>query len=201
VPPPPPPRLRADAQRNYERLLAVAEVALDTRGTDAALDDIARAANVGSATLYRHFPTRAKLIEAVYARRIDALCATATELAAREAPGDALVGWLRAVVAHVNASRMLADAFDAAHRESAEDADGGEGEGEGEAPQVAAWHRAVREAAAPLLHAAQAAGRVRPDLDAAELVALTTAVARAGTPAQAARFLDLLLDGLTATPA
>jgi AcrR family transcriptional regulator len=199
VPPPPPPRLRADAQRNYERLLAVAEVALDTRGTDAALDDIARAANVGSATLYRHFPTRAKLIEAVYARRIDALCATAAELAAREAPGDALVGWLRAVVAHVNASRMLADAFDAAHRESAEDADGGEGEGE--APQVAAWHRAVREAAAPLLHAAQAAGRVRPDLDAAELVALTTAVARAGTPAQAARFLDLLLDGLTAAPA
>jgi AcrR family transcriptional regulator len=191
VPPPSPPRLRADAQRNYERLLAVAETALDTRGTDAALDDIARAANVGSATLYRHFPTRAKLIEAVYARRIEALCAAAADLAVREAPGDALFGWLRAVVAHVNASRMLADAFDAAHHD----------ETGGEAPQVAAWHRAVREAATPLLHAAQAAGRVRPDLTAAELVALTTAVARAGTPHQATRFLQLLLEGLTTTPA
>ncbi len=184
--PQPPPRLRADARRNYERLLATAETAFDAHGASASLDDIAKAAGVGNATLYRHFPTREKLIEAVYDHRIQALCAAAGHLAATRQPGDALIGWLEAAVAHITASRTLGDAFDAAYQ----------GPRDAEPPQVTAWHRSVREAAAPLLSAAQAAGRVRADLDSAELVALTTAVARAAGPARAGHFLELLLEGI-----
>jgi AcrR family transcriptional regulator len=179
-------RQRADAQRNYQRLLAAAEQAFNAHGADASLDDIAKAAGVGNATLYRHFLTREKLIEAVYDDRIQTLCATAGQLAKTQEPGDALVNWLRTVVAHIIESRGLGDAFNAAYQ----------GPDDAEPPQVVAWHRHIREAAAPLLSAAQAAGSVRADLDVVELLALTTAVARAGNPTQAGRFLALLLEGL-----
>jgi AcrR family transcriptional regulator len=179
-----PPR-RADAQRNYERLLAAAETALNAHGVSASLDDIAKAAGVGNATLYRHFPTREKLIEAVYDHRIRTLCAAAREVSATQEPARALHDWLRAVVVHITESRVLADAFMAAQQ----------GPADAEPPQIAAWHGAVREAALPLLTAAQDAGAARPDLDVAEMMALTTAVARAGNPAHAGRFLDILLEG------
>jgi AcrR family transcriptional regulator len=178
--------LRADARRNYDRLLAAAEAALNAHGAQAVLDDIAKAAGVGNATLYRHFPTRQKLIEAVYDQRIGLLCATAAELAGTEPPGEALLAWLRTVAAHITGSRMLAEAFAAAY----------EGPAGVEPPPVAAWHRALAEAAIPLLTAAREAGAIRPDIDAVELLALTAAVTRAGSPAQAGRFLDLLLEGL-----
>jgi AcrR family transcriptional regulator len=178
---------RADAQRNYERLLAAAETALNEAGVTASLDDIAKAAGVGNATLYRHFPTREKLIEAVYDQRFRMLCATAGELAETQEPADALKDWLRAVVGHITGSRVLADAFMAAY----------EGPAGSEPPQIAVWHRAIYDAALPLLTAAQAAGAIRSDLDVMELMALTTAVARAGNPAQAGRFLDMLLEGIT----
>jgi AcrR family transcriptional regulator len=181
-----PPSRRADAQRNYERLLAAAETALNAHGVGASLDDIARAAGVGNATLYRHFPTREKLIEAVYDQRIQALCAAARELSTAQDPAGALHRWLRAVVAHITESRVLADAFMASYQ----------GPSDAEPPQIAAWHDAVREAALPLLTAAQDAGAARPDLDVTELVGLTTAVARAGSPAHAGRFLDVLLEGI-----
>ncbi|GAA5770805.1 hypothetical protein Aros01_07333 [Streptosporangium roseum] len=180
-----PPR-RADAQRNYERLLVAAETVLNTHGAGASLDDIAKAAGVGNATLYRHFATREKLIEAVYDQRIRTLCDVAGKQAASEEPGKALLGWLREVVAHITESRVLGEAFMAAY----------EGPADVEPPQIAAWHRAVREAAAPLLAAAQDTGAIRPDLGVVEMMALTTAVARAGNPAQAGGFLDLLLEGI-----
>ncbi|GAB2800443.1 TetR/AcrR family transcriptional regulator [Actinoallomurus bryophytorum] len=185
-----PSRRRADAQRNRERLLAAAEAALNADGVNASLDDIAKAAGVGNATLYRHFPTREKLIEAVYDHRIRALCDAAGELAASGEAGEALVDWLRAVVCHITQSQVLGDAFMAAY----------EGPADVEPPQIIAWHRALREVAAPLLGAAQAAGAVRPDLDVVELLALTTAVARAGNPAQAGHFLGFLLEGIVPRP-
>jgi AcrR family transcriptional regulator len=178
--------LRADAQRNRDRLLAAAETALNAHGATASLDDIAKAAGVGNATLYRHFPTRAVLIEAVYDQRIGALCGAAAELAKDREPAATLREWLLAVVEHITDSRMLADAFAATY----------EGPAGTEPPQFAAWHGALYEAAAPLLDAARAAGAIRPDLSVAELLALTTAVARAGDPAQAGRFLDVLLEGI-----
>src|ERR1700722_3885932 len=182
---------RADAKRNHDRLLAAAETALNAHGAGASLDDIARAAGVGNATLYRHFPTRSKLIEAVYDQRIATLCAAAGELAGTADPGQALNQWLRAVVVHITESRVLADAFMATY-------EGPEGS---EPPQVAIWNRAIDAVARPLLTAAQEAGAIRPDLGVMELMALVTAVARAGDPAQPGLFLDVLLEGVVPRPA
>ena len=178
---------RADAQRNRERLLTAAETAFNAQGAGASLDDIAKAAGVGNATLYRHFPTRAKLLEAVYDQRIAELCAVAAELAQLAAPARALHEWLRAVIAHVTDRRALTDAFLAAY----------EGPVGIEPPQFAAWHNALFDAGRPLLAAAQDAGTARRDLDIAEVLALVTGVARAGSPAQADRFLSVLLEGIT----
>jgi AcrR family transcriptional regulator len=211
---------RADAQRNRDRLLAAAEAALNAHGVGASLDDIAKAAGVGNATLYRHFPTRAKLIEAVYDQRIRALCDLAGELAQAQArelagaaeqelaagrkaaaeqelaaardldPAAALCEWLRAMVVLITDSRLLAEALRAAD-------DGPAGT---EPPRMALWHTAMHEAADPLLTAARDAGAVRPDLDILELMALVGAVARAGGPVQAERFLDILLEGIIPRP-
>ncbi|MFE3099251.1 TetR/AcrR family transcriptional regulator [Nocardia tengchongensis] len=182
----PSPPLRADAQRNRERLLSAAESVLNERGVGASLDDIAKAAGVGNATLYRHFSSRDKLIEAVYDQRIKGLCESAAQAAEASKPGEALVIWLREVVIHLNESKVLGEAFMADY----------DGPADVEPPQVTAWHRAVDEAATPLLAAAQRVGAIRRDLTATELLALTTAVARAGSPAQAGHFLDLLLEGV-----
>jgi len=134
---------------------------------------------------------RADLIEAVYDHRIRQLCAAAAELAEVREPATALREWLRALVAHITDSRVLADAFTAAY----------EGRGEAAPPQVAAWHSALFDAALPLLTTAQGAGAIRPDLTLMELMALTAAVARAGDPAHAERFLDVLLEGIIPRPA
>ena len=171
--------------------MAAAETALNAHGASASLDDIAKAAGVGNATLYRHFPTRAKLIEAVYDQRIRTLCAMAAELSQAQEQARALHEWLHAVVAHITESRVLAEAFTAAY----------DGPAGAEPPQVAAWHNAIFDAALPLLTAAHSAGAIRPDLDLMELMALTAAVARAGDPAQAGRFLDVLLEGIIPRPA
>ena len=142
---------------------------------------------MGNATLYRHFPTRAALIEAVYDQRIAALCALAAELSRTREPGRALHEWLHALVVHITDDRVLAEAFMATR----DDSDGAD------PPQITTWHMAIHDAAAPLLSAARSAGTIRADLDFMELMALTAAVARAADPARAGRFLDILLEGIT----
>src|SRR6266542_3482452 len=92
--------MRADARRNYGRLLAAADAAFTEHGAEASLEDIARRAGVGIGTLYRHFPTRMALLEAVYLDRVRVLCARADELRQTRSAGDALDGWLRALAAH-----------------------------------------------------------------------------------------------------
>ncbi|WP_443613007.1 TetR/AcrR family transcriptional regulator [Actinomadura madurae] len=87
--------MRADARRNYERLITTARVAFMENGTGASLDDIAKRAGVGSGTLYRHFPTRDALLHAVLRERIDGLLAHAEELLADPDPDAALGLWLR----------------------------------------------------------------------------------------------------------
>ncbi|TWP45443.1 TetR/AcrR family transcriptional regulator [Lentzea tibetensis] len=89
--------MRADARRNYERILAVAEEVVAEQGAEASLEEIARRAGVGSATLHRHFPSRQALLDAVFRERVEALCAQAEEL----------VPWLRAVARHAAANRGL----------------------------------------------------------------------------------------------
>src|SRR5256885_13044970 len=100
--------MRADARRNYDRLLDAAKAAFAEHGTDAPLDDIAKRAGVGSGTLYRHFPTRLDLIEAVFVQRIDNLVVRAAELAEGPDPEEALLTFLRIVLDHSNSYRGLA---------------------------------------------------------------------------------------------
>ena len=108
---------RADARRNYERLLAAASAVFTERAADdASLEEIARRAGVGIGTLYRHFPTRQALLEAVYRDQVTALCARAGELASTEPPGRALTLWLRAVVDFGKTKHSLISAMRAGSR-------------------------------------------------------------------------------------
>src|SRR3954453_8329205 len=104
----PPVHQRADASRNAARLLAAARALIAEVGNDVALNDVARRAGVGNATLYRHFPTRGDLLVAVYADEVAALCGRGENLLAAADPGDALFAWLDDFVAHVATKRALA---------------------------------------------------------------------------------------------
>src|SRR4029078_11259981 len=90
--------LRADAQRNVAKLLDAAREAFAAHGPNASLDDIARAAGVGAGTLYRHFPTRLALLDAVHPDSVRRVCADGERLAATESPADALIDWLKGFV-------------------------------------------------------------------------------------------------------
>src|SRR5450432_1475305 len=90
--------LRADAQRNQQRLVSAAMAAFTEHGADdASLEEIARRAGLGIGTLYRHFPTRQALLEAVYQDQIEALRVRADQLLESDSPADALASWLRAM--------------------------------------------------------------------------------------------------------
>ncbi|HTP69893.1 MAG TPA: TetR/AcrR family transcriptional regulator [Dongiaceae bacterium] len=102
---------RTDAQRNRQRILQVAKEAFTRRGADASLDDIARQAGVGPGTLYRHFPTRDALIEAVYHSEVDKLAAAAREAAAKLPPVEALRAWMLLFVDYVAAKHIIAPAL------------------------------------------------------------------------------------------
>ncbi|SHM90791.1 TetR/AcrR family transcriptional regulator [Actinacidiphila paucisporea] len=102
---------RSDARRNYTHILAVAEAEVATRGAQASLEQIARTAGVGSATVRRHFPTRKALLEAVFKQRIHGLCDRARTLCGDHDSRSALVEWLRELLAYSLAARGLADAL------------------------------------------------------------------------------------------
>ncbi|WP_049580328.1 TetR/AcrR family transcriptional regulator, partial [Streptomyces sp. SBT349] len=152
--------MRADAKRNYDLLITAAKDVFAERGHQAPLDDIARRAGVGNATMYRHFPTRRDLLVAVYADEVAELRTLATTLQAELPPAEALFTWLRAFVTHVATKRDLALA-------TPED---------GTTP-FAAWHTTMRTTATTLLTHAQRAGTIRPDLTADDLLPLATAIA------------------------
>ncbi|UDL92957.1 TetR/AcrR family transcriptional regulator [Mesorhizobium sp. PAMC28654] len=99
--------LRADARRNRDRLVEVAAAAFAEQGIDTSLEEIARRAGVGIGTLYRHFPTREHLVEVVYRREVEAVCAAAGELA-RQHPADmALEQWMQRFVDYIATKRGL----------------------------------------------------------------------------------------------
>src|SRR3954463_15066282 len=144
------PQRRADARRNRERLIAIAKEAFAEHGADASLDDIARRAGVGPGTLYRHFPNRMALMEAVYQDSVQALCAEAEELLESPSPGDALAEWLRSLLAYAAVKRGLARALMEA--------------GEERPAFFTRCHDLIQESEAALLSRAQEAGAVRTDL-------------------------------------
>ncbi|MCA2225441.1 TetR/AcrR family transcriptional regulator [Nonomuraea aurantiaca] len=169
---------RADARRNHDAVLAAARQLFAERGLDVPLDDVARRAGVGNATMYRHFPTRQDLIIAVYADEVTELCESGDALLAAGSPGDALHEWLGAFVAHVAGKRDLALALPR---------DGSARFGE--------WHEKMLATASALLTRAQDAGEVRADLTVRELMTLANAIALTGSD-QSERLLDLLRYGI-----
>ncbi|MFF3748844.1 TetR/AcrR family transcriptional regulator [Streptomyces sp. NPDC002018] len=100
---------RSDARRNYAHILAVAEAEVAAQGAQASLEQIARTAGVGSATVRRHFPTRKALLEAVFKQRVHALCDRAHTLCGEHDSRSALVRWLRELLDYSLAARGLAD--------------------------------------------------------------------------------------------
>ncbi|WKX70777.1 TetR/AcrR family transcriptional regulator [Streptomyces sp. XD-27] len=179
--------MRADARRNYERLLAEARTAFAEHGTDASLEDIARRAGVGIGTLYRHFPHRTALMGAVFYGELDALMARSRELAQAPQPCRALVDWLRAVIDHASTYRGLSQAFLSASA--------------GESAELSRCSEPLREAGGALLARAQQAGSVRADVEITDLMQLTNAIALAveqspDDPDLADRLLTLTLTGL-----
>jgi AcrR family transcriptional regulator len=100
--------MRADARRNRDRLVSVASEVVAEQGAEASLEEIARRAGVGSATLHRHFPSRRALLDAVFAERVTALCDMGAEQLTAADPRDALVRWLRELVRHAVRNRGLA---------------------------------------------------------------------------------------------
>ncbi|WP_432011533.1 TetR/AcrR family transcriptional regulator [Streptomyces cucumeris] len=186
----PPRPMRADARRNYERLLAEARTAFTRTGTDAPLEDIARRAGVGIGTLYRHFPNRTALMGAVFQGEMCALLTRSRELAEAPQPCQALVDWLRAIIDHASTYRGLAQALMACSTDESSALSRG-------------CNLPLREAGSELLARAQRAGVVRPDVVIADLMQLTNAIALAveqspDDPGLADRLLALTFTGLKA---
>jgi AcrR family transcriptional regulator len=104
-------RPRSDAQRNRGRILETAKAAFTRRGADASLDEIAKQAGVGAGTLYRHFPTRDALIEAVYRSEVEKLAAAGRSFAAAMPPMEALRSWMLLLVDYIAAKHIIAPAL------------------------------------------------------------------------------------------
>jgi AcrR family transcriptional regulator len=184
---------RADARRNYELLIAAAAEAFAERGADdVSLEEIARRAGVGIGTLYRHFPARQALLEAVYKDQVDGLEVLAGKLIVHESPGEALAEWMRAFAAFGRTKRSLSAALMATLGKDSE--------------LLSACSMVLRSCTETLLGRAKDAGVVRPDVQAADLLRLTHALIMAaeapgGDPGQADRMFALVMDGLLVGPA
>lgn len=176
---------RADACRNRDRLLAVAAEAFSRCGVEASLENIAKSAEVGIGTLYRHFPTRHALIEAVYRHNVDRLCAGADELRATLPADEALAQWMQRFVGYVASKKGLA-----AYLKSVVAAD---------SDLFESTHARVRHTIEELVTSAVAAGTIRTDVDAMDVLRALGGVclmAEPGATEQGARLAALLMDGL-----
>ncbi len=182
--------LRADAQRNRDRLLEVAVRAFSHDSPDVTLESIARDAGVGIGTLYRHFPTREALIEAAYRNELARLCSSAAELVATRPADAALRTWMDRFIDYLATKRGMADALRAVI------ASGGD--------PFAQSRESLLDAIGTLLKAGAAEAVLRSDVTPADVLASLSGVSLvAGAPEQrdqAGRLLDLLIDGLRHHP-
>jgi AcrR family transcriptional regulator len=176
--------MRADARRNYQRLLAAGRSVLTERGSEASMEEIAKAADVGVGTLYRHFPRRIDLVEAVYREDVDGLVTLAVELAETAEPWDGLVQWLQAFVRYAQAKRVFLTELREAFEKN---------------PDFKLDSRdKIAHAAATVLGRAQQAGVARTDIDQADLMQLVggMCMANVGSLPHNERLLGLVLDGI-----
>ncbi len=174
---------RADARRNYDKVIAAAREAFAEGGTATSLEEIARRAHVGIGTLYRHFPNRQALLEAVYVDEVEGLCRSAEGLAELP-PWEAFVGWLHRFVAYLATKQALAqELLNYVDRD---------------APLFRSCRGALWAAGEPLLERAQQAQVVRADTDLTEIVQMVGGIAKipATEPGQIDHILDIALDGL-----
>jgi AcrR family transcriptional regulator len=184
-PPPPARKPRADAKRNRERLLEVAKKVFTRDGAAASLDDIARRSGIGNATLYRHFPTRDALIEAVYRSEVEKLAAAEELFAATLPPLEALRAWMLLFIDHVASKTLIIPAMNT----------------------VVGGSMRLIEGSRSLIHAAFitsvkraiASGELRADTDPSDfvraLVGIFHTTALPGWEQSARRLVDILITG------
>jgi len=182
---------RSDARRNHDRLLEAASAAFAENGVDASLEEIARRADVGIGTLYRHFPSRDALLEAVFRHNVDQLTDVASELLAALPPAEALAAFMQRFVAYVAAKKGLA-----MHLKTVVSAD---------SDLFAYSHARMHAAIRTLVDAAAADGAIRDDVEPADLLRALSGVClmadQPGWQDQACRISSLLMDGLRYRPA
>jgi AcrR family transcriptional regulator len=176
---------RADAQRNRDRILEVAKEAFTRSGANASLDDIAKEARVGPGTLYRHFPTREELLQAVYRSELEKLAAAERKFAETMTPIEALRAWLLLFVDAIAAKQLIAPALNTLV---------------GDHKKVfAASYAQMQEAIRSLVKRAIKSGDIREDLDPMDLLRALIGVANVTTSPDwqqsAKRLVDILISG------
>ena len=176
---------RADAQRNRERILEVAREAFTRDGADATLDDIARQAGIGPGTLYRHFPTRDALIEAVYRSAVEKLTAAGERFTAAKPPLEALRAWMLLFIDHVADKRLILPAMDTVAG--------------GSMRLIEGTRNMIQGAFVILVQQAIDSGDLRADVDPNDyvraLVGVFHTTALPGWEASARRIVDMLIAG------
>lgn len=179
-------KLRADALRNRERLIDVAKAAFADLGPDVSLEEIARRAQVGIGTLYRHFPSRDAIVEAVYRREVQQLSDAAQRLIESHPPAVALREWLKLLVDYMATKRVIAPALGAMS--------GGAKELYESSGQL------IRAAVTLLVERAVASGAIRADVEPEDLMqalsAFASGVGAPGWAARSLRLIDVMMDGL-----
>lgn len=184
--------LRADAQRNYDQLVGAAEAAFTEQGAAACLEDIAKRANVGIGTLYRHFPTREDLIAKILDKSTLAVIASARQRLTAPEPAAQLEAWIAELVESVTTYRGLTGALAAGYVSQT-------------GSQLCSSCDAMTAAGDALLKRAQVAGEIRPEAEIREVILSAHSVAwiaeQTRDPAATARLLRIFFDGLRAVEA
>jgi AcrR family transcriptional regulator len=184
--------LRADAQRNYDLLIAAAEAEFRENGATASLDDIAKRAGVGIGTLYRHFPTRDDLIARILEESTHEIVARGRARVGRPNPATQLAQWITELVKYVTTYRGLTAALANSYITDTR-------------TQLCVGCQAITETGAALLTRAQEAGEIRKDAEVKEVILTAHSAAwiaeQTNDPGAVKRLLGILFDGLRAVPA
>jgi AcrR family transcriptional regulator len=180
-----PRRPRKDAQLNRERILEIAKTAFTRHGAEASLDEISKQAGVGAGTLYRHFPTRDALIEAVYRNEVEKLASAGREFAAAMSPIEALRAWMLFLVDYIAAKHIIAPALNSVVG--------------GPSRLYESSRGLIQGAMESLVQRAKESGDIRRDTDASDLLRAMIGVSLVGSgpdwQQSAKRLVDILIAG------
>ena len=179
---------RADARRNYEKVLAAARAEFAENGESTSLEEIARRAGVGIGTLYRNFPNRQALLEALYVDEVEEVCRVAAELDHDSDPWEALSSWLERLIGYIATKQALAGEL-LKYLEKDE-------------PLITSSRALLWAAVEPLLKRAQDGGAARPDVSIGDVIQMVVGIAKSPTsePGQTEHLVRVALDGLRYRP-